>query len=263
MLINIVGSGNVATHLATSLASAGHTIAHVVSRSCANAEALAQRIEGLGASKPAASGRVERLGKAAVTLLCVTDSQIASVAETLPSGIGVVAHTSGATDMLSLSRCESYGVLYPCQTFTKSDAVDISRCPFLVEASDDNAKRVLVELASTLSSVPPRECDSNGRAVLHLAAVFASNFVNNMLLQSQEVLESVNLPLDTLRELVSRSVDKAFAMGPKDAQTGPARRHDHQTILRHESILKNSTISNINEKKDIYKLMTEVIGSRY
>ena len=51
MLINVIGSGNVASHLVPALVMAGHQIGVIVSQHLAHAQALADRLEAVAAVK--------------------------------------------------------------------------------------------------------------------------------------------------------------------------------------------------------------------
>lgn len=251
--VNIIGSGNVATHLAMALKSNGYSIHAVVSRSKSNAQALATQV---GAT-PTAS--IRQLPQADITIIAVSDNSIASVAQALAAKgeRGVVVHTSGATAMSALAPLPRHGVLYPCMTFSKADCIDMRQCPFLIEASDGPTLTIVKNLAESIGGVAT-ECDSNGRLRLHLAAVFASNFTNHMLLKAEQILSGAGLPLSLLKPLTLQTVGKAFSMGPFDAQTGPARRNDTAAIERHESLLPFNDPS-----KKIYEAVTKSIMATY
>lgn len=72
-----------------------------------------------------------------------------------------------------------YGVLYPLQTFTKKRDLDFKEIPLCIEASNPEVLEVLRGLTRLLS-VRVEEISSEKRKTLHLAAVFANNFVNHL-----------------------------------------------------------------------------------
>lgn len=252
MEINIVGSGNVATRLAVAAVCAGHSVACVASRDLVHAERLAVRV---GAS---AADALSRLPPADMTIVSVSDDAIHAVAAALcrlPTS-GVVAHTSGATPVDALSPLPRRAVLYPCQTFSRGDDVEMRRVPFLVEARDANSLRIVKTLAHDIGGEVV-EADGRQRSLLHLAAVFGNNFANHLLLHAQRLMAEAKLPFSLLRPLMEATVEKAFRVGPLDAQTGPARRGDLRTIGRHETLMEGDL------QKEVYRLLTASIADTY
>lgn len=252
MLINIIGSGNVATHLAIPFAKAGHQIPCVLSRDITHAKRLAALVN----ATPTTS--FANLPNADVTLVAVSDNSIPAVAKALAKTNvdSIIAHTSGATPIEALLPNARRAVFYPCQTFSTSDDVDVRQVPFLIEASDPDTLSAMSSLASSINA---KALSANGhqRALLHVAAVFACNFPNHLLLAAQRLMTKANLPFETLRPLVEKTVEKAFRLGPLDAQTGPARRGDTETINRHEKLIDNNT------EKDIYCALSNSILKTY
>ena len=230
--VNIVGSGNVATHLAKALSEKGFEIKGVLSRAKEHAQSLACEVRAVAVDS------VADMPQADLTLVAVPDDAICGVAKAIHSAgvTGVVAHTSGATSVDALRPIAHRGVLYPCMTFSKNERIDLRRCPFLVEAADADSLDALKSVACAIGS-GATECDSDGRARLHLAAVLASNFTNHMLLMAQRAMTQAGLPFDLLRPLVEQTIAKAFTMSPFDAQTGPARRNDAKTMERHRELI--------------------------
>ena len=250
--INLIGGGNVATHLAQAFTRAGHEVVGVVCRDMTHAKALADPIGAL------AINNIADLPPADVAIIAVPDNAIADVALQLSeSGVClVVAHTSGATPISALEPNLHRGVFYPCQTFTKADSIDVKQIPFLIEGSDDESYAVLYQLAKSISQ-KVTSCDGSQRALLHVAAVFGSNFANHLLLNAKDFMERAGLPFDTLRPLMEQTVAKAFEIGPLEAQTGPARRGDSKTMEHHETLIDNEL------QKKIYKLLTQSIYETY
>ena len=96
------------------------------------------------------------------------------------------------------------------------------------------------------------------RQALHVAAVFAANFTNHMLLLAQEIMKENSLSFDWLKPLIAEMISKSLAIGPENAQTGPARRGDFKTLDKHVAFLADS--ESLNE---IYKLISQDIVDRY
>ena len=252
MLVNIIGSGNVATHMALHLVEAGHETPCVVSRDMTRAARLADMI----GAKP--STDIAALPEADVTLVAVSDNNIPAVAQSLAraGNRSLIAHTSGATPLDALLPNAQRAVLYPCQTFSTADEVDIRQVPFLIEASDARSLATTTALVESMRA-KAIQADSRQRAMLHVAAVFACNFTNPLLLTAQRLMDNADLPFETLRPLVEKTIAKAFETGPLDAQTGPARRGDTITLNRHEKMIEQET------EREIYSALSRSIYETY
>jgi predicted short-subunit dehydrogenase-like oxidoreductase (DUF2520 family) len=94
----------------------------------------------------------------------------------------------------------------------------------------------LEKLAETLSS-HIYQLDSEGRKQLHLAAVFACNFVNHCYALSAEVLEAKGLPFSVMLPLVDETARKVHELAPRNAQTGPAVRGDQNVMQMQAAML--------------------------
>ena len=256
----IMGSGNVASHLAPSLTRAGWCCRAVWSRSPEHAAELASPV---GAESTSDRDRFAHLlledPSVELLLLCVSDDGLAEVAESLPTDLtATVVHTSGSTPISVLSGLRSYGVLYPLQTFSRSRALDMARVPLLLEWSDREAEGRLRALAGALGSEDVRHVTSEERGRLHLAACFGCNFVNHLLAVAQDLLLGTPMSLSDMRPLIEETISKALATDdPAALQTGPAVRHDKSTLQRHEALLRDDP-----RLTTIYQLMTQSIQER-
>lgn len=251
MKIFIIGSGNVATHLSGALLKAGHTIAGVCGRSFEHTDELAKRLK----TKPFSS-LAQIPTDADVYLISVSDDSIADVAAQMPDVEGIVAHTAGSVPMDTLKRFENHGVIYPMQSFSKNRKIDVSRVPFFVEGCTDDVANKLIMLAKTISA-DVRLMTSEERKYLHLSAVFASNFVNGMFAEAEEVLKRCSLPFSVLQPLIEETMAKALGMGPIAAQTGPARRGDAGVMQRQQNMLDDEN------QRNLYSFASKRITERY
>ncbi|MDE6858140.1 MAG: DUF2520 domain-containing protein [Alistipes sp.] len=249
--IAIVGSGNLAEALAHAVAGCGGvTLAAVAARNAARGREIA---EACGAPYV---GTPDTMPDADLCILAVSDSAIATVAESLPRTHGMtVAHTSGATPMESIpDHFDGRGVFYPLQTFTAGRAVDFGVIPLFVEGSDEPTTLALEELAGRLSRRVAR-ADSEQRRALHLAGVFACNFANHMFQLGAQTVERAGFGFDVLRPLIAETAAKAVeSQRPADVQTGPARRGDRGSQERHLALLAGDGASS-----EIYKLISDNI----
>ena len=253
--VAIVGSGNVAWHLARALEDSGHFITDIYSRRLAHAKELAARLYDTQITDSLDLSESD----AEIFLIAVSDDAVEPVAATLSvPPYAIVAHTSGTQPMEPLTRYhENSGIFYPLQTFTKGISMDLKQVPICVEAVHESTRKILFKLAESISS-EVYHINSADRKVLHVAAVFACNFSNHMLSIAQDILEDHDLDFELLQPLIVETVNKALAVGPMEAQTGPAQRGDDQVLKDHVKFLKYDPAY-----RKIYKLLSEHLKHRY
>lgn len=250
--IAIIGTGNVAWHLAPALENAGHTITEVYSRDLHRASKITER---LYATEPKDDLDFSE-SQAEIYLLAVSDHAIPDIADSiiLPEG-SILAHTSGSMPLqiLAYSSASYTGIFYPLQSFSKSREIDFEDVPFLLESDDQTVLQKLKSLAKTIS---PHQyiVKSKDRQALHIAAVFASNFINHLLRISEDIMNRQGLDYEMLKPLIIEQVSKSLQLGAKSSQTGPAVRGDINTLDLHYQFLNYN--DNIAE---IYKLISQDI----
>ncbi|HMI00910.1 MAG TPA: DUF2520 domain-containing protein [Pedobacter sp.] len=248
MKVTFIGSGNVATHMALALKTAGAHIDQIWSRNIEHAAALATLV---GARPVSALSEVDT--NAGLLVIAVKDDAIAEVCKALKGVRALVVHTSGATDLHVLSSFENYGVLYPLQTFSKSRPIDFVKVPLFIEAGNGEALNKLKSIASKLSPLI-YEATSDQRKILHLSAVFACNFVNHLYALGNQLLEDNGLDFEMLRPLILETAEKVRHDLPLNVQTGPAVRDDQQTILKHMELLEGKP-----HLQEIYQALSKSI----
>jgi len=249
MRISIIGSGNVATHLAAAFKNAGHRIVQVYSRDLHNAALLAyhagaEAINDLNHINPETD----------LFIISVNDDAITCIAQKLAKYKKLTVHTSGATDLKALSSFNpKAGVFYPLQTLSKNKAIDFFTVPLCIEGGDEDITRKLEQLAQTISNHVYR-VDSEQRKILHIAAVFACNFPNYLYSVAQQLLVKNGMNFEMLRPLILETAQKVQDHFPAEAQTGPAARNDENTMNAHLQMLNDET-----ELKKIYMLLSQAI----
>ena len=252
--IAIVGSGNVAWHLAPELENSGHRVVEIFSRNPKNAKALQKRLYNAEIN-PTLDFSESELD---IIILCVSDDAIEEVAMeiALPENT-IIVHTSGSQSIskLGFTATENIGVFYPLQTFTKRKKVEFEEIPILIEAEKRQVLKTLKNLAKSISK-EVHTIDSKDRMAIHVAAVFACNFSNFLFGISEQILNKQGFELDILRPLIAETLNKSLDIGPKEAQTGPAARGDLEILDKHMAYLEKS------EYQELYQLMTEKILNR-
>ena len=252
MRITLIGAGNLATHLGKALADAGNTIEQVYSRTMQSATRLAAL---LGCEAQTEIGNINT--DSDVYVLSVSDSALPQIVPQLCAGRdgGIFVHTAGSIPAdIFRGHARHYGVVYPMQTFSKDARLDFRKIPCFIEASDDGTLDVLQTMCREISdSVVP--LGSDDRKYLHLAAVFASNFVNHCYACAADILNSSGVPFQALLPLIEETCGKVHEMSPARAQTGPALRYDKKVMETHESMLDGTLL-------DVYRIMSRSIHEK-
>ena len=250
-----IGAGNLAWNIAPAIDSLkDFEVVQVVARTLESARSVSCR---LANAQPLCSTDLID-STADVYIIAVGDSDIPLISARL-AGVNtsaIWAHTSGSISLDTLIPLgKNIGVFYPMQTFSKGREISIDSVPFFIEGSNDSVTRQLTAIARQLSdSVTLLSGDD--RTLLHAAAVFACNFTNHLLAISSELLSHRGISFDVMKPLVEETVIKAFATGPDNGQTGPARRGDISTINRHADIIGQ-------QYARLYRLLSDSIINRF
>lgn len=256
--IGMIGAGNVAWNLTGSLKGSDYEVVQVINPNRTSSEALAAAFE-----IEQADFLPAKLRQDLDLVFIVTNDhlipEIADVYRSYRAPKTIFVHTSGSVHLDALKPLgERTGIIYPMQTFTKNHQADFQTIPVFIEGPDE-----VLELTRPLAkqlSQKVRYLNSKDRLQLHLGAVFASNFLNFMLMLSEEAVGDVEgLDLKVYEPLVRECIEKAFRYGPKKAQTGPARRGDAVTMQKHLDILHDAD----PEQRSLYEMLSAMIGKRY
>lgn len=250
--ITLIGSGNVATHLARAFHAAGHQILQIWSREYDHAEALANQVF----AEP-----IDRLTllypTADVYILAVADDALFDLALDLRLRDALVLHTAGAVSLNVLKPISRrHGVLWSPQTFIRDVAMDYHAIPFCIEGSSNDVATEIGALARTVSE-HIYMVDSAQRQWLHLSAVLVNNFGNCINALAQDLVQSHGMEFEILHPLVTLTAEKIKQGGLWQQQTGPARRHDQKTIDSQRRLLADD-----DKLLAMYDLLTELIQEK-
>ena len=248
MQIVLIGSGNVAFHLAKAFTEAQIPISQIFGRNTTELQKISEQF-----SIPFST---ETLDDADLYIISVSDSSIAEVSSLIKNKNVLVTHTSGSVSREALNGNYRKSVFYPLQTFSKSKNLDYSKIPFFIDAENENDEEILKNLASKISKNVMLANDEK-RKYIHLTAVFACNFVNHLYARAKEISDSQGIPFDYFLPLIDETTQKIHELEPKLAQTGPAIRNDEKVLKIHESLLTDE------EKLKIYKTLNESIKKMY
>ncbi len=250
--IVFIGAGNVACKLSEGFKDTGRKVLQVYSRTESSARELASIVNAGFTSD------FNKIDKGAdIYIISVSDSEVPEIVKNLGLGKSLVVHTSGIHAIEILENVsENIGVFYPLQTLSKNRKVDFLSIPVCVEANKEENLALLEDLARSFTT-DVRYVDSPKRKIIHLAAVFASNFTNQMYSIAEEIIKESEIPFDILKPLILETAKKIMDMGTYEAQTGPARRKDENVINQHLEMLKKS------DYKEFYSMLSEMIAKKY
>ncbi|MDD4144729.1 MAG: DUF2520 domain-containing protein [Prolixibacteraceae bacterium] len=232
--IVFIGAGNLATHLATALKSKGFNIIQIYSRTERSAKELARKVDA-----KYTTFRGEIIKNADIYFVALKDDAFEDVLPFAEFGDGLLVHCSGSMPLSAIDKfAANTGVFYPLQTFSKDHEVDFFKIPCFVEGNSKSTEKVLIKIGETISGNVSL-LNSEKRLSLHIAAVFACNFVNYFYTAASDVLRSENLSFEVLRPLILETALKVQRLYPEQAQTGPAVRFDKNIIRIHTESLKD------------------------
>lgn len=243
----IIGSGNVAYHLAKASIQNGISIDQIFGRN----EKELQKIS----SELNISYSTENLQDADLYIICVSDNSVEDVSKIIAKKDCLVSHTSGSLPKEILIGEYRKSSFYPLQTFSKTKNLDYKKIPFFIETENEEDQRILTDLASKISD-NVMESTHEKRKYIHLTAVFACNFVNHLFARAKEISDAQEIPFDYFLPLINETVQKISEIEPKSAQTGPAVRNDKRILELHEQLLKDESL-------EIYKTMNHSIKKMY
>lgn len=248
MKIVILGSGNVAFHLAKAFNEKKISVSQIFGR---NENALKDISE-----KFKIPYSTNELAIADLYLIAVNDDSIADISKKITKENALVAHTSGSLPKEILQGKYRKASFYPLQTFSKSKELNYGEIPFFIEAENNDDLAILKNLALEISE-NVMISDYEKRKYIHLTAVFACNFVNHLFARAKEISDAQNIPFNYFLPLIDETVKKIHEIDPKSAQTGPAVRNDDRVLKLHEDLITSE------EHRKIYKTMNDSIKKMY
>lgn len=244
----IIGSGNVAFHLAKAFTQNNIEVSQIFGRNEVELSKISSEF-----NIPFSTDQLE---DAEFYIIAVSDSAVENVSELIKNENTLVAHTSGSLPMEILKGNYRKASFYPLQTFSKTKNLEYSKIPFFIEAENQIDEKSLFELASIISE-NVETSDYEKRKYIHLTAVFACNFVNHLFARAKEISDSQHLDFNYFIPLIDETVEKIHHLEPKSAQTGPAVRGDERVLKLHEVLIKDE------EHRKIYNTMNESIKKMY
>ncbi|MGC4039051.1 MAG: DUF2520 domain-containing protein [Chitinophagaceae bacterium] len=246
MDIVIIGTGNVASVLGKKFKSAGHHILQIAGRNSAAASALAYELNTVSTNYWSAINQ-----NADVYLLAVSDNAFHAIIPEIKLPGKIVAHTAASLPKEILKTVSHhYGVLYPLQSLRKETEI-LPDVPLFVDGNDEHTIKTLEKLAHSISGDKVVHAGENERIKLHVAAVFVNNFSNYLYTLAEEYCKNEGIDFRLLIPLIEETALRVKNNSPRTVQTGPAMRHDHETIDKHLLLLEKYP-----ELKKVYSFLS-------
>jgi predicted short-subunit dehydrogenase-like oxidoreductase (DUF2520 family) len=249
MKVTIIGSGNVATVLGRKITDAGHQVHQVFSPNHQHARELADLLR----SEPISDWKSID-ANADIYIVAIGDPYLLQIGNHLSFLRKTVVHTAGSVSMEILqSVSKNYGILYPLQSLRK-ELESLPEITMLVNGNTRETLTLVHDFAKTFAD-RVEVADDNMRQKLHLAAVVVNNFSNHLYTLAENYCRTEGVDFLLLLPLIEETAKRLRESSPQEMQTGPAVRHDDDTIRRHLELLQRTP-----ELKELYSLMTDSIS---
>jgi predicted short-subunit dehydrogenase-like oxidoreductase (DUF2520 family) len=253
--IALVGAGNLASALASSLHQAGFVIEQVVSRA---AGASLQRAKRLAVEVNASATFLGRDRSkisihADVVWFCVPDGAIADVAKSLATAIDwtgkVALHSSGALTSDELGalrrRGAAVGSAHPLMTFVRGSKPVLAGVPFAIEG-DRKAVQAARAIVKSLGA-DPYSIRAKDKAAYHAWGTFASPLFTALLATSEQVALCAGVKRSAARRrmlpMLKQTLANYEALGAAAAFSGPIVRGDVGTVKQHLIVLRDVPVA--------------------
>lgn len=233
--ISFAGAGKLATSLSGVLFNTGYIIDRIVSETEKSGKSLAVLRNSTWQHELIFPDTTN------IIIVAVPDHKLEAVLSKIicPSD-SLVVHTAGSFGLeVFPERIKHSGIFYPLQTFSKDRIINFKDLPVLIESSDPQSTVILQSIAESISG-KVYFTSQEKRRILHIAAVFVSNFTNHLLTLGKTIAGREGFSFSILRPLIEETISKALEDGPENSQTGPAVRNDKITIEKHLELLSFS-----------------------
>ena len=186
---------------------------------------------------------------AELVLLCVPDTAIAEVAQSVPLGPWI-AHTSGATPLAALAPHVKRFGLHPLQTIVLSRGPEqLDGAWAAVTGDDEEAVARGTWLARELN-LRPFHVREEFRALYHAGAATGSNYLVALHRAASRMFELSGAPPEALLPLMQRVIDNGFEL------TGPIARGDWTTVEAHIAALHQHA----PDLEPLYRALADALG---
>jgi predicted short-subunit dehydrogenase-like oxidoreductase (DUF2520 family) len=258
--ITLIGAGNLAQALGPALNAAGYKIDFVAARETASsrrrAAMLARLVEARTVSLRDAGPTSD------ILWICHTDDALTETAKLLarkPGWVGkIVLHSSGAlsSDVMSSlkRRGASTASLHPMMTFVPGATPRMEEVPFAVEGDSravSVARRIARDLGAEIFAIKKA-----AKPLYHALGSFSSPMIVAALVTAERVGRGAGLTASQTRRVMApilrQTIKNYVERGAAAAFSGPIKRGDLNTVLRHLKELKR-----VQGASDVYRALVK------
>ena len=260
--ISFIGYGRLAQALGPALRAAGYTLPQILGRRPQAAQELAHKLQ----SQSGSLQDLDQNNPPDLLLLCVQDQSLNEIAHKLQSHYGplmqqiLVCHCSGAAPLNQIQCLPRTGVFYPLQTLNPNWTWHKDQLPLCLWSHNPNDLQILQTLGHNLSN-QVQILNDQQRLSLHLAAVWLNNFTTYCYGISQDICRLAKIDFKLLQALKEQTCQNFLSENQAATfQTGPARRHDHNTLKQHLELLQNLQQTQLSQ---VYQTLSQAIQEQY
>ncbi|MFZ6735332.1 Rossmann-like and DUF2520 domain-containing protein [Undibacterium sp. Ji42W] len=260
--LNIIGAGKVGKVLGRNFQRQQQfAIQQVLNRTLCSAS---NAVSWLGAGQ--AVDDIAQLQAADITMLTVSDDQIASVCQQLAkAGLlkagSVIFHCSGAKASTELQSARLVGAavasVHPVRSFANVDLLAEHFASTICSLEGDEA--ALAVLLPVLQAIGAETViiQADNKLLYHAGSVFASNYLVTLMDVALRTYQAAGIPAEIAQKMAAplarQSLENVFALGTQAALTGPIARGDMQTVALQQSRLINWD----QQAGDLYQAFTQ------
>jgi predicted short-subunit dehydrogenase-like oxidoreductase (DUF2520 family) len=246
LTITLIGAGNLAQALGPALSAAGYKVDFVAARETASSRRRAAMLARL------LEARAQSLSDAGpssdIIWICHTDDALAETAKLLARKPGwsgkIVLHSSGALSSDVLSALKRKGAstasLHPMMTFVPGATPRMEEVPFAMEGDAravSVARRIVRDLGAESFAI-----NKAAKPLYHALGSFSSPLIVAALVTAERVGRGAGLTASQTRRVMApilhQTIKNYVERGAAAAFSGPIKRGDLNTVLRHLKELK-------------------------
>jgi len=260
--LNIIGAGKVGKVLAKNFQRKQQfAIQHVLNRTQASASTA---VAWLGAGQ--AVNGISQLLPADITMLSVSDDQIASICQQLADAgllkVGsVIFHCSGAKASTELRAARLAGAVvasvHPVRSFANVDLLAEQFAGTICSMEGDEAALTLLVPALQAIGAETVIINADNKLLYHAGSVFASNYLVTLMEVALRTYQAAGIPAEIAQKMAAplarQTLENVFNLGTQAALTGPIARGDMQTVALQQTRLNDWD----QQAGDLYQAFTQ------
>lgn len=255
--ISFIGAGNVAWHLAQAFENAGHSIQEIFSRDPNKAKELMTYLY---------HARVQEdldfsASTSTVFFLCIPESAYTqALPELLLPKYATLVLVTGTMSLVEAmvmydpqrESTNQVGVLFPVQQLQAGRKLKLNKTPICIEVLVEETETILVALAKDLSDLIYL-VNTEERKRIQVAMLMAGTFTQQLWLEAQRQLESIELSKDLIQGLVQNHMQAFFSNQDLEPEQESVKWQDARVVFDQQSLIEGP------EMQEVYRQMVQLI----